>query len=360
MRKNPVSTEEIVAAIKGFAEKMGRAPSLPELQREYGHHLTRALIGNRYGSYTRALEACGLKRQDRGRPRTDMELFEAWATAARRLGRAPSMGEMFSEAHIFPHCYMRRWGKWSTLREAMAEFMRQAKLEAEWPDVVELIRKRSPRQMLRIAQVRPGEATGSTTLPAIALERPVSDAQTANATAQATLNTTAEPILETTAQPILHTTAEPTLTTTAQPIIIPGVPGESAALAGNPLLMPATLMPGLLIQNERPVYGEPINHRCMANAPTNEDGVLGLFVAMARDLDFIVTRIQRAFPDIEALRKGKDGRWRLTLAELEYESLGFVKHGHDPRGCDLLICWIHNWKECPVEVIELRRLFQIG
>ena len=331
MRKNPVPNEEIVTAIKGFAEKMGRAPSLPELQREYGHHLTRALIGNRYGSYTRALEACGLRRQDRGRPRSDMELFEAWATAARRLGRVPSMGEMFSEAHIFPHCYMRRWGKWSTLREAMAEFMRTEKLEGEWPDVAELIRKKSPRQLLKIAQVRPGEAaeaqvTGNAASPVTENAILTSTAQTEQATAQITAPAILKPTSET--------------------LWLPEPRRENLVLS-----------PETVARTERPIYGEPINHRCMANAPTNEDGVLGLFVAMARDLDFIVTRIQRAFPDIEALRKGKDGRWRLTLAELEYESLGFVKHGHDPRGCDLLICWIHNWRDCPVEVIELRRLF---
>jgi len=25
-------------------------------------------------------------------------------------------------------------------------------------------------------------------------------------------------------------------------------------------------------------------------------------------------------------------------------------------GCDLIVCWVHNWPECPVEVIELSTL----
>jgi len=30
-------------------------------------------------------------------------------------------------------------------------------------------------------------------------------------------------------------------------------------------------------------------------------------------------------------------------------------HGHDPKGCDLLICWEDNWgKDCPVPVFELK------
>ena len=27
---------------------------------------------------------------------------------------------------------------------------------------------------------------------------------------------------------------------------------------------------------------------------------------------------------------------------------------HDPAACDLIVCWEHNWPECPLEVIELR------
>ena len=23
-------------------------------------------------------------------------------------------------------------------------------------------------------------------------------------------------------------------------------------------------------------------------------------------------------------------------------------------GCDLIVCWEHNWEECPLEVIELK------
>jgi hypothetical protein len=32
-----------------------------------------------------------------------------------------------------------------------------------------------------------------------------------------------------------------------------------------------------------------------------------------------------------------------------------MAHGHDPKGCDIIVCWRHNWKKCPknLEVIEL-------
>jgi len=37
--------------------------------------------------------------------------------------------------------------------------------------------------------------------------------------------------------------------------------------------------------------------------------------------------------------------------------------GHDPKKCDIIVCWVHNWPECPewIEVIELSRVVrQIG
>jgi hypothetical protein len=29
-------------------------------------------------------------------------------------------------------------------------------------------------------------------------------------------------------------------------------------------------------------------------------------------------------------------------------------HGHPPDGCDLIVCWEHNWPESPLEVVELK------
>jgi hypothetical protein len=46
----------------------------------------------------------------------------------------------------------------------------------------------------------------------------------------------------------------------------------------------------------------------------------------------------------------------LKRIEFEYESRNFREHGHPPDGCDMIICWIHNWPECPanLEVIALK------
>jgi hypothetical protein len=37
-----------------------------------------------------------------------------------------------------------------------------------------------------------------------------------------------------------------------------------------------------------------------------------------------------------------------------------LKHLHNHRECDIIVCWTHNWPECPLEVIELKKHLAIG
>jgi len=108
---------------------------------------------------------------------------------------------------------------------------------------------------------------------------------------------------------------------------------------------------------DRPFYGPPSNRDPMAHGPTNENGVLFLFGAKARELGFIVQQIRTAYPDCEAMREVGPDQWQRVFIELEEKSRNFLKHGHDISKCDLIICWEHNWPECPLEVIELKRFF---
>ena len=107
---------------------------------------------------------------------------------------------------------------------------------------------------------------------------------------------------------------------------------------------------------DRPTYGPPMMEAGLAYGPANELGVVFLFGMVARQLGFVVMRIQTAFPDCEAMRKIDDQTWQKVRIEFEYESRNFLRHGHPPSGCDLIVCWIHNWHECPVEVVELGRV----
>lgn len=64
-----------------------------------------------------------------------------------------------------------------------------------------------------------------------------------------------------------------------------------------------------------------------------------------------------AFPDCEARRRVKAARERYEkcLIEYEFSSKDYKKHKHPTEGCDLIVCWKHNWPECPVEVLELSK-----
>jgi HNH endonuclease len=108
------------------------------------------------------------------------------------------------------------------------------------------------------------------------------------------------------------------------------------------------------MRDDRPVYGSVLSPAPMLNAPTNENGVLFLFGAVAMKLGFMVTLIQTGFPDCEALREVAPGRTQRLKIEFEHESRNFLRHAHDLEGCDMIVCWIHNWPECPLEVVELR------
>lgn len=110
----------------------------------------------------------------------------------------------------------------------------------------------------------------------------------------------------------------------------------------------------------RPIYGPPIAPGPLTHAPTNEAGVLFLFGSMCRKLGYAVTRLQSAFPDCNAMREIEPERWQPVRIEFEYESKNFLEHQHVISGCDVIVCWRHNWPGCPLEVVELRAAMKEG
>ncbi len=109
---------------------------------------------------------------------------------------------------------------------------------------------------------------------------------------------------------------------------------------------------------DRPIYGAPMMDLALGLAPTNEMGVVFLFGTLAKELGFMVIRLQSEFPDCEAFREVEPGRWQWVQIEFENESRNFLAHGHKLDGCDLLVCWKHNWEGCPLEVVELKTVMK--
>jgi len=106
---------------------------------------------------------------------------------------------------------------------------------------------------------------------------------------------------------------------------------------------------------KRQVYGVPMDFRGLRHAPLNEQGVVYVFALVSRDIGFTVEAIGTAFPDCEAKRQvdRKGGIWERVRVEFEYNSSDFSKHRHPMEGCDLIVCWKHDWPQCPLKVIEL-------
>jgi hypothetical protein len=103
-------------------------------------------------------------------------------------------------------------------------------------------------------------------------------------------------------------------------------------------------------------YGEPIDFRGLRHAPINEQGVVFLFGMVSRELGFNIEAIQQGFPDCEGkhLHDGKKNLWANARIEFEYKASSFQEHGHDSEQCDFIVCWINDWPDCPINIIELK------
>jgi hypothetical protein len=131
----------------------------------------------------------------------------------------------------------------------------------------------------------------------------------------------------------------------------------SSKEGGVPTFGPPKPVAKSLLLDDRPIYGKPM-FAPFSFAPINEQGVLFVFGGVAHEIGFTITRVQTGFPDVEAMREIGPNKCQPIKLELEYESRNFLAHMHPLDGCDGIVCWIHNWPECPLEVIELRKVVE--
>ena len=293
-----MTKEEIISAMKQCAATLGHAPSHSEFQAHSGVSLR--TVKKVFPTYTQALTDAGLERHGGGHTLTMHALFKDWATVVRKIGKIPTLAEYGIHAKYSITPFISRFVTWTQVPRGLHKFAEQEGLEAEWADVMKIIKADydraeewvQPSPAKKPSKAPMGEATGPATLP------------------------TKRHILAPTMTPIMK-----------RPILV-----------------------------DRPIYGVPLMPTALAMTPLNEMGVVYLFGAMALDLGFTVTRIQREFPDCEALRRMDDERCQLVLIEFELESRNFLEHRHDPEKCDMIVCWRHNWPECPIEVLELKAI----
>jgi hypothetical protein len=104
------------------------------------------------------------------------------------------------------------------------------------------------------------------------------------------------------------------------------------------------------------VVGNLINFRGLVYGPINEQGVVFLFGKIAHEFGMYVELIRSGYPDCIAKRFiGKD-KWEEIKIEFEYKSSDFTRHRHPAEDADMIVCWEHDWKDCPktIEVLELK------
>jgi len=101
------------------------------------------------------------------------------------------------------------------------------------------------------------------------------------------------------------------------------------------------------------IYGGQLNFGNLVYEPVNELGVVFLFGMISEKLGFNIDRIGPEFPDCEAKRcvGGKQKVYQPVKIEFEYKSR---QYDHPLEDCDIIVCWENNWKDCPLEIIELR------
>lgn len=105
-------------------------------------------------------------------------------------------------------------------------------------------------------------------------------------------------------------------------------------------------------------YGTLINFRGLQHAPVNENGVIFLFSKVSDDLGFLVESIRSNFPDCECKYKIGENKWKKGFIEFEYKASNFKAHGHDESKVDFIVCWVNDWDDCSVKIVELQSELQ--
>ncbi len=284
-----MSKQEIIAAIRQCARKLGRVPTYADIRKHTP--ITRRKLWKHFVNLGHALRETGLEPTGPGHRLSQPALLKDWARVARKLRKTPSIWEYKEHGRFSERPFIRQFGVWTRLPAVFQSFVEKNRLQPDWPDVLEIIAaQRQAEELLAEAGQR----------------------------------------------------VEQLVTRERKP--------EGKSLPGGRAER-RRLLEG------RPIYGAPLTLPGLLHAPINEMGVVFLFGMLAHKLGFVVSRIQSDFPDCEAMREVETGRWQRVRIEFEFRSRNFLMHRHKIEGCDLIVCWIHDWPECPesLEVVELSR-----
>lgn len=120
-------------------------------------------------------------------------------------------------------------------------------------------------------------------------------------------------------------------------------------------LIPQTIKPKVSRKKVR-ALGEAVQFRGLKFAPLNEKGVAYLFGVVSHELGFEIEVLRDESPDCEGKRclDTTGNQWEHVKISFEFKSSDFKAHGHSEDESDIIVCWLHDWDDCPLEVLELR------
>ena len=317
-RKKQITKKQIVDAIQAIARNLGRTPIQAEFVRVSGIKVR--TIKRHFRWFPAAVRAAGLAQA--GQKVESADILQNWADVARSLGHIPTFREYGREGRYSASVFKRRFGGWAAIGEAYLRFAESGSLNHEWADVTEMVRRnavagkaddsrlgcqQAPNGFLPMRQLLPVAVAGKKCVTATMLGVFVAQ--------------------------------------------ITGIQFWSTGIIFNRRVLP-----------DRPLLGPPMQRTGMTFEPVNEMGVVMLFAMWAERLGFIIEFAQMKFPDCKAKMEVEPGRWQDVDAEFELYSINFRAHRHDARKCDLLICWKHNWPDCPedIMVLEMSKVVGLG
>jgi HNH endonuclease len=291
-----MTKQAMIAALQECAEELGHAPSHVELLRHAG--VSRKMVRRHFANYRGLLAECNLSGSGSGYQAEMKELFEDWAKLVRALKKVPTIAEYELQSRFSVRPLVTRFGTWNQVPYGLKLHAEEQGWAAEWKDVMAIVETWEEQRKAA------GEwKSGAMKSEALKSAGPDNARRARRFAARRELEQAGGP--------------------------------KDPRRAG------------------REVYGGLMRPGPMVCAPVNELGVVFLFGAMAEKLGFAVLKIRAEYPDCLAFRQVEEGRLELVRIEFEWESRNFLLHLHESSQCDLIVCWRHNWPECPVEVVEL-------
>jgi hypothetical protein len=343
-----LTRSQILSALRAAARQIGHAPTRAEFLRLTGIHYCK--LRPHFPGYRDAIRAAGLSPDSGGLRIGTADLLVDWGRIVRKKGRVPTREEYDREGRHASRSVETRFHRWTQVPAAFLKFAESMGLSEEWSDVIGLIHNGpvpthgGGRRWLKGWTKNDGKKNGEKKNDSQKIiGQQNQDSQDSGVPAVATAPALSPPqagvsILP----PPLH----------GMKCVTVSMLALLFSVSSLRALVPRRVYP------DRPLLGAPLDLPGFLFEPTNEMGVVLLFGMLFWRLGFIIESAQIGYPDCRAKLEVEPGRWQDVGIEFELYSRHFLAHRHDPRRADFIVCWIHNWKNCPpnLQVIELREV----